>query len=106
MSNWFVYDSGRSIGTMSVEGGVILYDEEHPNGARITFRRGIGYVSVSVNIYGWMDHTRFFTTDSDAQREYKAMKAALMMTLNAIKTADVSDIKIWETLSEFVRRFP
>lgn len=106
MSNWTVYDHGRSIGTVSAESGITLYDEEHSNGARITFKRGIGYVSVSVNLYGWMDHTRFFTTDSDAQREYRAMKSAIHMTLNMIKTADPNDIKIWEAISEFVRRFP
>lgn len=106
MSNWVVYDHGKSIGTVSAEGGAILFDEEHPDGARITFKRGTGYISVSINIYGWMDHTRFFTSDSEAQREYKTMKSAVMVVLHTIRTAGVKDIRIWEAISEFVRRFP
>ncbi|MBL8101612.1 MAG: hypothetical protein JNM02_03705 [Anaerolineales bacterium] len=106
MNRWAAYDNGRSIGKISPEGGLIMRDEEHPSGARITFKRGKGYISVSCNLYGWMDHTRFFSTASDAQREYVAMKAALIHVLDVINTDDVKDIKIWEAISEFVRRFP
>jgi hypothetical protein len=106
MNKWSAYDDGQSIGTKSAEGGVILFDEEHPVGARITLRRDSRYISVSANIYGWMDHTRFFTMDEDAQREYKAMKSALSKVLTLIQTDDAKDIKIWEAISEFVRRFP
>lgn len=106
MSNWIPYDQGSSIGKVSAEGGLIMRDEEHPGGARITFKRGGGYISVSCHLYGWMDHTRFFGTTNDAQREYVAMKAALISVLNVINTEGVKDIKIWEAISEFVRRFP
>lgn len=106
MSNWFAFDDGRSIGKTSAEGGVILRDDEHPSGARITLKRGSGYISVSCNIYGWMDHTRFFGTVSDAQREYVAMKAALTSVLDVIGANGVKEIKVWEAISEFVRRFP
>jgi hypothetical protein len=106
MNKWSAYNGGNSIGTKGVEGGVILYDEEHPIGARITFKRAEEYVLVSVNIYGWMNHTRFFTIDMDAQREYKAMKSVVNDVLNLINSSDVKDIKIWEALSDFVRRFP
>ncbi len=106
MSSWSAYNHGRSIGKTSAEGGLIMRDEEHPGGARITFKRGSGYISVSCYLYGWMDHTRFFGTASDAQREYVAMKAALLTVLDVINTENVKDIKIWEAISEFVRRFP
>lgn len=106
MSNWSAFDDGRSIGMAGAEGGVIMNDEEHPSGARITFRRGTGYISVSCNLYGWMDHTRFFDAASDAWREYAAMKAMLDEVLAVINTDGVKDIKIWEAISDFVRRFP
>ena len=106
MSSWSAYDNGRSIGKLSAEGGLVMRDEEHSGGARITFKRGSGYISVSCNLYGWVDHTRFFGTASDAQREYVAMKAALITVLNVINTDNVKEIKIWEAISEFVRRFP
>ncbi len=106
MSSWFAYDDGRSIGKVSSEGGVILLDEEHPAGARITLKRGSEYVSVSCNIYGKMDHTRFFGTVSEAQREFRNMKSSLDEVMKIIEATGSRDIKVWEAISEFVRRFP
>ena len=106
MSNWLAFDDGRSIGKVSTEGGVILLDDEHELGARITLKRGSGYVSISCHIYGWTDHTRFFGSLMEAQREYAAMKAALGGVVNVIESAGSKDIKVWEAISIFVRRFP
>lgn len=106
MSNWLAYDDGRSIGKVSTEGGVILLDDEHELGARITLKRGRGYISISCHIYGWTDHTRFFNSIAEAQREYAAMKAALGGVVSVIESAGSKDIKVWEAISVFVRRFP
>ena len=106
MSKWSIFNKGRTIGSVSAEGGLILSDEEHEEGARITLKRGTGYVSVSLIVFGWIDHTRFFNTDTDAQCEYRAMKPAAVSILSVINTEGISDIKIWEAISEFVRRFP
>ncbi|MBV6391035.1 MAG: hypothetical protein KPEEDBHJ_00239 [Anaerolineales bacterium] len=106
MNRWTIFNEGRTIGRTGAEGGLILSDEEVPEGARITLKRGSNFVSVSLNIYGWMDHTRFFASDADAMREYRAMKPAALVVLNVINTDGVNDIKIWEAISEFVRRFP
>ncbi len=106
MSNWFAYDDGRSIGSAGAEGGVIMRDEEHIHGARLTLKRGGSYVSVSCNIYGWMDHTRFFGSVVEAQREYLLMKPSLANMVENILAAGKSDLKMWEAIAEFVRRFP
>ena len=106
MSNWFAYDDGRSAGKVSTEGGIILRDDEHKLGARITLKRGGSYVSISCHVYGWTDHTRFFSTVSDAEREYAAMRAALGDVMNMIDSAGSKEIKVWEAISEFVRRYP
>ncbi|MBI2331176.1 MAG: hypothetical protein HYU84_03235 [Chloroflexi bacterium] len=106
MNSWSIYNKGRTIGTTSAEGGLILSDEINESGARITLKRGNSYVSVSLHIQGWMDHTRFFNTDADAQREYRAMRTAIATVLNIINTQGVSEIKVWEAISDFVRRFP
>jgi len=106
MINWIAYDNGRTIGKISAEGGVILRDEEYKKRVRITIKRGSGYISVSCNVYGRMDHTRFFITVSEAQREYILMKSSLGNMVENVLLADAKDIKIWEAVSDFVRRFP
>lgn len=106
MNSWSIYNKGKTIGTTTAEGGLILSDESNEDGARITLKRGNSYISVSLHIRGWMDHTRFFSTDADAQREYRAMRAAVISVLTVINTEGVNEIKIWEAISDFVRRFP
>lgn len=106
MNNWSAYDDGRSIGQVGSEGSVILHDDEYLSGARVTLKRGDSYVSVSSNIYGWIDHTRFFDTLPDARREYALMKSEIEKIMGVITPVDADSIKGWEAISEFVRRFP
>lgn len=106
MSKWSAYGRGKSIGSVGAEGGVILRDEEHEAGARLTLKRGGGYVSVSCSIYGWMDHTRFFGTVTEAQREYLQMKPPLSNMVENILAAGTSDLRMWKAIADFVRRFP
>jgi hypothetical protein len=104
MSAWAAFDNGRSIGKISAEGGVILRDDEHEQGARITLKRGARHISISCNIYGKMDHTRFFKTVSDAEREYNPMKKELGKIVDNIKETK-DQTQMWIAISEFVRRF-
>jgi hypothetical protein len=104
MSAWVAFDDGRSIGKVSAEGGVILRDDEHEQGARITLKRGASHISISCNIYGKMDHTRFFKTVSEAEREYNPMKKELGKIVDNIKETR-NQIQMWMEISEFVRRF-
>lgn len=104
MSKWSAYNAGKSIGDVS-DGNTILYDEENEQRARITLKRNKNFTLVSLNIYGWFDHTRFFNSDHDAQREYRNMRTGINDVLQLIQS-ESSDIKIWEAISDFVRRFP
>jgi hypothetical protein len=106
MSKWLPYDNGNTIGSVGAEGGVILRDEEHESGARVTLKRGGNYVSVSCSIYGWMDHTRFFSSVPEAQREYLLMKPLLAHMVENILSVSGGDLKMWEAIADFVRRFP
>lgn len=106
MSNWVEYDNGNSIGKVSAEGGVILRDEEHARGGRMTLKQGKTFISVSCHIYGWIDHTRFFHSVAEAQREYVIMKTILGSMMDDILAMGANDIKMWEAIAEFVKRFP
>ncbi len=106
MNNRALYDDGRSIGRVGLAGGVILRDEEHINGARLTLKHGDSYISVSCNIYGCIDHTRFFNAVPDAERDFVVMKSELGEMMDSFAAGGVDATKRWEAISEFVRRFP
>jgi hypothetical protein len=53
-----------------------------------------------------MDHTRFFGSLTEAQREYLLMKPSLANMVENILAAGKSDLKMWEAIADFVRRFP
>ena len=106
MSNWVAFDNGNSIGQVSAEGGVILRDEELSHKGRVTLKQGKTFISVSCHIYGWIDHTRFFHTIADAQREYVIMKNIIGSMIDDILGAGANELKMWEAIADFVRRFP
>jgi len=106
MSKWQPYNHGRSIGVRGSEGGTIVRDEEHPQGARMTIKQGKDYVSVSCSISGMVDHTRFFKGMKAAEREYSTMQAELAGVMDSISCSKAADIKAWEAISGFVARFP
>jgi hypothetical protein len=106
MSNWLLYKNGVTIGTKTSLGDEILMDEVHSDGARLMIKRSSSYVSVSCSINKWIEHTRFFNTVHDAKREYRAMKPVLVEITDLIKTPNLNQLKVWEAISNFVRRFP
>ena len=104
MSAWAAFDDGRSIGKLCAEGGVILRDEKHEQGARITLKRAAKHISISCKIYGKNDHTRFFKTVSEAEREFTPMKRDLGKIVSKIRETK-DQIQMWIEISEFVRKF-
>ena len=110
---WNTYDNGASIGQRGSEDGVILYDDEHSLGARITLEQGGGIApfSITCGIYGWTFHTRFFGSQQESEIDYEHMKNSLTDILNIIqhetdaegsqKMAQISD-----AISKFVDRYP
>ena len=66
---WQPFHAGKTCGEIGTEAGVILRDEEHVEGARITlerverrrrFRRPVVRYAITCGIYDWMVHTRCF----------------------------------------------
>ncbi|HMV46274.1 MAG TPA: hypothetical protein PLD20_03350 [Blastocatellia bacterium] len=108
---WENFDKGQLIGTRGSEQGIILRDEEHSDGARITLERD-GYsapFSITSGIYGWIVHTSFFSTQQDAQTAFEEMKAELSEILHAIPNENDPDLKckqekLSEKMSDFVIR--
>jgi hypothetical protein len=110
---WQSFDQGRTIGKSGSETGVILLDEEHADGARITLERDGRFAAFAITcgIFGWMVHTRFFAKKEDARRAYEDMKQALDSIIQSIplKSDPDHDTKIeatTRTINEFVEHYP
>jgi hypothetical protein len=108
---WKPFDSGVTVGQPGSEGGVIVRDEEHQDGARATLERECGSApwTVTCGIYGWFFHTRFL--GSEAEAEFPAMLDRLSAILDIVPLEHDPDCDakmrlVGEAISEFVARFP
>ncbi len=111
--SWLPLDNGTSIGQTGSEDGVIIRDDEHVDGARITLERDgqTAPYSITCGIYGWMVHTRFFGKETEAQDEFDRMRSELTKIIDRIPLdsdpeADQKSDVVIESISEFVERFP
>ena len=58
---WRPYAHGTTVGQRGTEGGVIVRDEQHDGGARITLERDCRNIPFAVTcaIQGWFVHTQY-----------------------------------------------
>lgn len=105
--NWHEFDAGFSIGTSGSDVGIIVRDEEHTDGARITLEEDGSFApfSITCNIYGWMFHTRYFSDEDEAIREFDRMKIDLDEILQTIPAADDADENALAAAAEELTRF-
>ena len=76
---WYVFDEGRSIGSLGSEDGVIILDEENDAGARVTLERSgtTAPFAITCGIYGFMAHTHFLETEIEARAAFQEIKTEL-----------------------------
>ena len=79
--NWSTYVNENGLPDVAgSDGGIIVADEEHPLGARITLERASddSAFSITCGIYQWMMHTCHFATLRRQRSEaFDAMKPAI-----------------------------
>lgn len=106
---WRRFDDGNSLGGIGSERGVILRDDEHLGGARITLERdgATAPFSITCGVYGWMVHTRFFGNEVEAQDAFSAMTVGLTELMASQAMADGEDLsEMTDVIGTFVERFP
>jgi hypothetical protein len=109
MSDWYSFNDGESIEQIGSEGGKILRDEEHSDGARVTleFVRSNRF-TITCGIYGWMVHTRFFDSETAGLVGFDETKDELGKILALIPMEDdATDENMHiagNALSDFVER--
>ena len=105
---WYVYDEGKTIGIRGTEGGTIMRDEEHGDGARISLERDTLYkvpFAITCGIYSWMVHTRFFADEPTALDAYEQMKLSMAEILEMLARDTDSDT-VSEAIDAFVEQYP
>ncbi len=110
-SPWHPFEDGATVGQTGSEQGVILRDEEHSLGARVTLERAAQTApfAITCGIYGWMLHTRFFASEGEAHAQYEQMKDALSALLEAAEqTAEIGGGRkvLMDGIDEFIGDFP
>lgn len=101
--DWRAFDGGSTLGERGSENGVILLDEEHPVGARITLERS-GYTapfSITCGVYGALVHTRFFQGETEALGDFTEMKIQLTEMASISDEADLN-----AAAKAFLEQFP
>ncbi len=100
-------------GARGSENGVVLRDEEHDDGARITLERDtrVAPFAITCGIYGWMMHTRFFGDEVEAVAGYDAMKAELSAICAALPLTGEADeaakrSAAMRAIAAFVENYP
>jgi hypothetical protein len=111
-TGWLPFDNGSSLGKVGSEDGLILRDEAHPSGARLTLEDETfpAPCAITCAVYGWLAHTCHYATEAEAQSAFDAMKLQLAPTLLLISAHDDEDGdrfgQIRQSLESFVERFP
>jgi hypothetical protein len=111
LARWYPFDAGKSIGATGSEGGSIIKDDEHPDGARITLEsNAVAPFAITLGVYGWMFHTTFYSDETTALNTFEAMKDCLGTILALIPLAteynDEHEEKVNTAISNFIERFP
>ena len=109
--SWRPLEEGATLGQPGSEQGIILRDEEHDLGARITLERAtsVAPFAITCGIYGWMLHTRFFASEDEANAQYGQMKDALSALLEAVEqTAAIDGGRkvLMDGIDEFIGNYP
>ena len=110
-SSWRPFEEAATLGLPGSEEGIVVRDEEHVLGARITLERAanVAPFAITCGIYGWMMHTCFLSTEAEADSRYDLMKDSLSELLEAAEqTADVDGGRqvLMNGVEEFVGEYP
>ncbi len=110
-ASWHPFEDGSTIGLPGSEEGVVIRDEEHSLGARITLERAasVAPFAITCGIYGWMMHTCFLGSEAEAESQYDRMRSSLSALLEAAeRTAEVDGGRqvLFDGIDEFTGTYP
>ncbi len=107
MVKWEAFDEGKTLGTEGSEAGTIVLDEAFGEHARLTIERG-GHTapfSITCGVFGWMVHTRFFSTEAEARNACTEMQEAIGEMVAALDS-EIDEGSAIRLCHQFLERFP
>ncbi|HYO53341.1 hypothetical protein [Archangium sp.] len=111
--SWRPVEEGRTLGLGGAEGGILVRDEEHPAGLRITLEEDPerSFYALTCGISGWLVHTRFFGSEVEAHAAWDEMKPALVELVMQLPAAGAKGLapatrEAGAKLGAFLARFP
>jgi len=111
--SWRLVEEGRTLGLGGTEGGIVVRDEEHPAGLRLTLEEdpARSFYSVTCGVVGWLVHSRFFDNEAAAHAAWDEMKPALLELVVQLPTGGAKPLEpatraAGAKLGAFMARFP
>ena len=110
-SSWRPFEDGKTLGLPGSEEGIVVRDEEHSLGARITLERAasVAPFAITCGIYGWMIHTCYLSSEAEADSQYDLMKNSLTALLEAAEQTAAIDgghQVLMDGVEKFVGEYP
>ena len=108
---WCAFEKGETLGKSGSECGIIIWDEEHPDGARMTIESN-GHVapfSITLGIYGWIFYNVFFNTLEETRDTFQRMKPEIEGILELTKQDMPEATKkrnVDAAIKELIKRYP
>ncbi|AVA20880.1 MULTISPECIES: hypothetical protein [unclassified Rhizobium] len=103
------FDGGSTVGRQGSEGGVIVLDEEHSAGARITLERCDRVpFAITCGLYGNMVHTVFIGSEQEGLDTFHVIKTNLeeLIAIWPENDAPADQVsRFYVAISDFVQRF-
>lgn len=100
-TSWKPFEDGQTIGSVGSEEGIIVFDEFHEHGGRITLERGSGVAPWVITCGGGFVHTAFFKTKEQAEKAYLFMKFDLW---KIFQIPNEKEEEFYLSLKEFVKK--
>ncbi len=107
---WVQYEDGKTVGQRGSENGIVMRDEEYPGCARITLERNsiTAPFAITCGLYGWVVHTRFISTEDNAQEAFREMGTELDRIVDLVPddaNFDRLESTVTNAIRDFVERF-
>ncbi len=106
---WHPFNGGRTLGTIGTESGVILRDDEHERGARITLEQNAKAApySITCEIYEWFSQTHYVDDLVESRTQYDAMETAIenILGLIPLEPDPGADAVVMDAVSSFFAEF-